>query len=1112
MLINATQQEELRVAMVDGQRLYDLDIETPAREQKKANIYKSRITRIEPSLEAAFMDFGADRHGFLPFKEISRSYFDPQCLNEGGRPGIKDAVKEGQELVVQVEKEERGNKGAALTTFVSLAGRYLVLMPNNPRAGGVSRRIEGEDRQEIREAMSNLDIPEGMGLIVRTAGVGRSIDELQWDLDYLLHVWQSIINASEQKKAPFLIYQESDIIIRALRDYLRADIGEILIDNPAVFQAAQSFIGQVMPHNLSKLKLYQDHTPLFTRFQIESQIQTAYEREVALPSGGSVVIDYTEALVSIDINSARATRGSDIEETALNTNLEATEEIARQLRLRDLGGLIVIDFIDMTVARNQRAVESRLRELLKMDRARIQLGRISRFGLLEMSRQRLRPSLDEASHGICPRCEGQGTIRSVQSLALAILRLIEEEAMKEATRRVIVQAPTKVATFLLNEKRDALQVIEQRNRITALVVPNESLETPHFEIARQRGEELMQTTKPQPSYSLAVHHEDQDTSPTQAHPLPTPEEPLVKSIKPANPVPPTRLEPALSPEDNGPGFLKWLWRSLFDQIGADKGGDERGPEIAETPSQPPRSRSGSARNRSGRRNNGSATRKPRDGDSSLPMKSTTTAADGMGSLADEEHPPEDVTTPSHPAPAEPTSDSETAGQGARGNRRGRRGGRRRRKADNPPSAAADAGPAAATTTVEEPSTHPTTSVAASASNDGSETATDSGQNLQAPRRLVRSGRPRRPNAAANKEGLTDQVAPPPPHRAAAVETREPAAGAPSNQPEPVLDSVASDESVAPPPPDPVETSNTSATVGAALDESTPAPTTSVAPGAPQTASEPTATLSTERTSEDAPDSSTTTTPETAFEQLGGSGDAKTDDKADEIEKLAEQTPAPDDETETARELPNQTTASPDKSPSMPEDVTAIAEAASTPEPDEPVRKPRARQTKPRPQRTRKPRTSRAAKPASGKAVPLVEGTDSSPLDKTDDVAVGPDAAMSGGQPVPVTPDVVSHARSRTDAHAPDENTDLGQPTDTDSPREDSTSTSSAESTMATTKNTASGADDVIDMAQSAAAETVISEPALSRTAGAAEVQSTPEKSVATEPEDPLPLKDNAAER
>ncbi|MFO1350112.1 MAG: Rne/Rng family ribonuclease, partial [Gammaproteobacteria bacterium] len=486
MLINATQKEELRVALVDGQKLYDLDIETPSREQKKANIYKGRVTRVEPSLEAAFVDYGAERHGFLPFKEITRDYLD----SDSGRSSIRDSLKEGQELVVQIDKEERGTKGAALTTFISLAGRYLVLMPNNPRAGGVSRRIEGDDRQEMRDLMASLNVPDGMGMIVRTAGVGRSAEELQWDLDYLIKVWEAIQTASAQKKAPFLIYQESDIIIRAMRDYLRADVGEIFMDNPEVYQRARDFVQQVMPYNLNKLKLYQDITPLFTRFQIESQIETAYEHAVTLPSGGSIVIDYTEALVSIDINSARATKGADIEETALNTNLEAAEEIARQVRLRDVGGLIVIDFIDMESARNQREVENRLRDALKMDRARVQVGRISRFGLLEMSRQRLRPPLDEASHVVCPRCNGFGSIRGVQSLALALLRLIEEEAMKEKTARVVVQVPVKVASFLLNEKRAALASIEKRRKISILVIPNESLETPHFELVRQRTDEL----------------------------------------------------------------------------------------------------------------------------------------------------------------------------------------------------------------------------------------------------------------------------------------------------------------------------------------------------------------------------------------------------------------------------------------------------------------------------------------------------------------------------------------------------------------------------------------------------------------------------------------------
>lgn len=485
MLINATQQEELRVAIVDGQRLFDLDIESGAREQKKANIYKARITRVEPSLEAAFVDFGADRHGFLPLKEISREYYAP---GTSGRASIKDAIKEGTEVIVQVDKEERGNKGAALTTLISLAGRYLVLMPNNPRAGGISRRIEGEERAELREAMSKLVIPEDMGVIVRTAGLGRSAEDLQWDLNYLLQLWSSIKEASERKAAPFLIYQESNVIIRAIRDYLRQDIGEVLIDQQSVFDEAVDFVKQVMPQYQNKLKLYSDSVPLFNRFQIESQIETAFQREVKLPSGGSIVIDPTEALVSIDINSARATRGGDIEETAFNTNLEAADEIARQLRLRDIGGLIVIDFIDMGSSRNQREVENRIRQALSIDRARVQTGRISRFGLLEMSRQRLRPSLGETSGVVCPRCSGQGTIRDIESLALSILRLMEEEAMKDKTSEIRAQVPVPVATFLLNEKRTAIAKIEKRNNSRIIVIPNTHLETPHYEVQRLRDD------------------------------------------------------------------------------------------------------------------------------------------------------------------------------------------------------------------------------------------------------------------------------------------------------------------------------------------------------------------------------------------------------------------------------------------------------------------------------------------------------------------------------------------------------------------------------------------------------------------------------------------------
>lgn len=480
MLINATQEEELRVALVDGQKLYDLDIENRTRVQKKASIFKGRITRVEPSLEAAFVDFGAERHGFLPLKEIAPEYFTNK--GDGGRVNIKEAVAEGTEVIIQVEKEERGNKGAALTTFISLAGRYLVLMPNNPRAGGISRRIEGDERSEIREAINSLNIPDGMGIIVRTAGVGKSQEELQWDMDYLLSLWRSITEAAEEKKAPFLIYQESNVIIRCIRDYLRQDIGEVLFDTKESYDEALNFVRQVMPHYESRIKHYQDALPLFNRYQIENQIESAFQREVKLPSGGSIVIDPTEALISIDINSSRATRGSDIEETALNTNLEAADEIARQLRLRDMGGLVVIDFIDMSSTRNQKEVENRMRDALEADRARVQVGRISRFGLLEMSRQRLRPSLEETNAVVCPRCSGQGTIRDVKSLCLSILRILQEEANKKKSAEIRAIVPLNVASYLLNEKRNVVAGIEQQSKTRLLIIPNPNMETPHFEI------------------------------------------------------------------------------------------------------------------------------------------------------------------------------------------------------------------------------------------------------------------------------------------------------------------------------------------------------------------------------------------------------------------------------------------------------------------------------------------------------------------------------------------------------------------------------------------------------------------------------------------------------
>lgn len=501
MLINATQKEELRVALVDGQRLFDLDIESPGHEQKKSNIYKGKITRVEPSLEAAFVDYGAERHGFLPLKEISREYF-PEGYVFNGRPNIKDIIQEGQEVIVQVNKEERGNKGAALTTFISLAGSYLVLMPNNPRAGGISRRIEGDERLELKEALDCLDVPEDVGLIVRTAGVGKSPEELQWDLKVLLHHWGAIKNAAQSRPAPFLIHQESDVIVRAIRDYLRRDIGEILIDNKKIFEKAKNHIRLVRPDFINRVRLYEGEVPLFSHYQIESQIESAFQREVRLPSGGSIVIDVTEALTAIDINSSRSTRGGDIEETALNTNLEAADEIARQLRLRDLGGLIVIDFIDMTPVRHQREVENRIREATRQDRARIQFSRISRFGLLEMSRQRLSPSLSEASSHICPRCQGTGKVRDNESIALSILRLVEEEAIKENSSQIHAIVPVEVASYLLNEKRKAISGIESRQDVSVVVVPSESMETPHFSVYRLRENEI----EPMLSYDLAKRY------------------------------------------------------------------------------------------------------------------------------------------------------------------------------------------------------------------------------------------------------------------------------------------------------------------------------------------------------------------------------------------------------------------------------------------------------------------------------------------------------------------------------------------------------------------------------------------------------------------------------
>src|SRR5215212_7782055 len=536
MLFNATQQEELRVAIVDGQKLVDLDIESASREQRKSNIYKGVITRIEPSLEAAFVDYGEERHGFLPFKEVARSYFKEGV--DVGRARIQDALREGQELIVQVEKDERGTKGAALTTFISLAGRYLVLMPNNPRGGGVSRRVEGEDRNELRDTLDQLQLPEGMSVIARTAAIGRSAEELNWDLNYLMQLWTAVDGASkEQNGKPFLIYLESSLVIRAIRDYFQPDIGEILIDTDEIYEQARAFMQTVMPGNVGKVKLYRDDVPLFSRFQIEHQIESAYSRQVGLPSGGAIVIDHTEALTAIDVNSARATRGGDIEETALRTNLEAADEVARQLRLRDLGGLIVIDFIDMESQRNQREVENRLRDALKFDRARVQIGKISRFGMMELSRQRLQPSLEETAHMSCPRCSGTGFIRGTESTALHVLRIIQEEAMKENTGAVHVQVPVDVASFLLNEKRSEIQKLETRLKVNILLIPNIHLETPHYSVNRLRHDELNEMDHVPASFEMVKEPDEEKEAAAAAEPAKPRQEAAVKAIVPDQPAP-----------------------------------------------------------------------------------------------------------------------------------------------------------------------------------------------------------------------------------------------------------------------------------------------------------------------------------------------------------------------------------------------------------------------------------------------------------------------------------------------------------------------------------------------------------------------------------------------
>jgi ribonuclease E len=698
MLINASHTEEVRVAMVDGQRLYDLDIENRTREQKKSNIYKGKVTRVEPSLEAAFIDYGAERHGFLPLKEISREYFKKGAA-DGGRVRVQDALKEGQEVVVQVEKEERSNKGAALTTFISLAGRYLVLMPNNPRAGGISRRIEGDERADLREAMRGLDIPDGMGAIVRTAGIGRATEELQWDFNYLLQLWNTITEESGKAKAPHFLFQESNVIVRAIRDYLRQDVGEVIVDGEEAYALAAAFITTVMPDFRSKVKFYQDEIPLFNRYQVENQIDTAFCREVSLPSGGSIVIDITEALVSIDINSARATKGGDIEETAFNTNKEAAEEIARQLRLRDVGGLIVIDFIDMLNSRHQKDVENKMRDALEVDRARVQVGRISRFGLLEMSRQRLRPSLEETMSRTCPRCKGQGTIRGTRSLALSILRLVEEEAQKEFSREIRAIVPVPVATFLLNEKRKEISDIESRNSIQVTVLPNTEMQTPHFEVVRIRNQDEESTDF---SYRLAdeLSKPEEEVVKEAAEPQALPK-PAVKTVIPSTPAP--VMAPAPVVEEKSQGFVKRLWASMFGET------EESVVEKKSTPTNNRGRNNRNNRNRGGQNNRnrgGQNNRRPNERNAENKNASTEQSNDqktapkgnqNRNNRRNKNNRPTDVVAPKEAAvqkstdtkPVEPSVKAEGGDQLKRRPDDKRRGPRRRRQRQDVPKAMLD---------------------------------------------------------------------------------------------------------------------------------------------------------------------------------------------------------------------------------------------------------------------------------------------------------------------------------------------------------------------------------------------------------------------------------------
>ena len=701
MLFNATQPEELRVAIVDGQKLVDLDIETAGKEQRKSNIYKAIITRIEPSLEACFVEYGGTRHGFLPFKEVAPQYYQSGA---NSRSSIKEALREGQELLVQVEKDERGNKGAALTTYISLAGRYIVLMPNNPNGGGVSRRIEGEDRNELRDVLSQVEVPKGMSIIARTAGIGRNAEELQWDLNYLKQLWDAIDGAAQSEKAPSLIYLESSLVVRAIRDYFNPEIGEILIDTDDIFQQAQAFMGTVMPDHVDRIKRYHDDVPLFSRFQIEHQIESAHARQVNLPSGGAIVIDHTEALTAIDINSARSTRGSDIETTALNTNLEAADEIARQLRLRDLGGLIVIDFIDMEATKNQRAVEDRLRDALHFDRARIQTAKISRFGLLELSRQRLAPSLEEGNHTTCPRCNGIGHIRGTESSALNILRIIQEEAMKDSSAAIHAQVPVDVATFLLNEKRSDIHRIEQRFKVSVVLIPNPHMETPHYTVNRLRMDDITadhlqasykMVEKPEETKAItaAAAQEAAKTAPrAQA---------AVKGITPAQPAPKHEVKEEKKTSLIG-SLVGWL-KSL--------GGDTE-PEKAAVPAKSSRGNQGRDRGNRGerseggnrqRRERGEGGKKPRERDDA--PKADNANKDAQQPATRNERPPRPPREPREPREPKPVLETSkpvlskvegpvVAGeQGEEGNRegsgrkRGRRGGRRERERRDPNVAA-----------------------------------------------------------------------------------------------------------------------------------------------------------------------------------------------------------------------------------------------------------------------------------------------------------------------------------------------------------------------------------------------------------------------------------------